>query len=129
MNIEPTLEIALAWFKPEEWEDIRRICPDLHDTYEEWLASAQEVIDTIGSRSDERIVKVILTAAELRKWQRATGRKVDGRVRSQLAARGGAQDPQRAPTAGSRAPFWLRRRSLTFVAQFAQFAQAGHGKF
>ncbi|NPU14573.1 hypothetical protein HL666_27765 [Bradyrhizobium sp. 83002] len=32
-------------------------------------------------------MKVILTAAELRKWQRATGRKVDGKVRSQLAAK------------------------------------------
>ncbi|WP_315798520.1 hypothetical protein [Bradyrhizobium sp. SZCCHNRI3043] len=99
--MEPTLEIALAWFKPEEWEDIRRICPDLHDTYEEWLASAQEVIDTIGSRPDERIVKVIPTAVELRKWQRATGRQVDGRVRSQLAARGArkirTEPPQPAP--------------------------------
>ncbi|NPU64398.1 hypothetical protein HL667_05255 [Bradyrhizobium sp. 83012] len=74
-------------FRPEEWDEIKRICPDLHDTYEEWQASAQEMIDTIGSQPNERVVKVILTAAELRKWQRATGRKVDGKVRSQLAAK------------------------------------------
>ncbi|MGJ5008661.1 hypothetical protein ACQR05_12890 [Bradyrhizobium oligotrophicum] len=101
MNMEPTLEIALAWFKPEEWDDIRRICPDLHDTYEEWLPSVQEVIDTIGDRPDQRVVKVILTAAELRTWQRATGRKVDGRVRSQLAAKRASrirnESPQPSP--------------------------------
>ncbi|MGJ5179624.1 hypothetical protein ACQR16_16205 [Bradyrhizobium oligotrophicum] len=30
-------------------------------------------------------MKVVLTASELRKWKRATGRKVDGAVRSRLA--------------------------------------------
>ncbi|MGJ4953189.1 hypothetical protein [Bradyrhizobium sp. HKCCYLS20291] len=82
--------IALAWFKREEWDDIRRICPDLHDTYDEWLVSVQKTIDELGSLNAD-LVKVVLTASELRKWQRATGRKVDGRVRSHLAAKRAGQ--------------------------------------
>ncbi|UFZ05417.1 hypothetical protein LQG66_03620 [Bradyrhizobium ontarionense] len=88
MTKEPsTIMIALAWYRPEEWEDIKQICPDLHDTYEEWLASAQATIEGLGSPLKEQVVKVVLTADELRKWKRATGRKVDGKVRSQLAAK------------------------------------------
>jgi hypothetical protein len=36
--------IALAWFRPEEWHEIKRICPDLPDTYEEWLADVHAAI-------------------------------------------------------------------------------------
>lgn len=87
MNLEHGATIALAWYRPEEWEDIKLICPDLHDTYEEWLASAQDTIDALGNPLKDQVVKVVLTASELKKWKRATGRKVDGRVRSQLAAK------------------------------------------
>ncbi|MGC2775289.1 MAG: hypothetical protein WA418_06575 [Bradyrhizobium sp.] len=79
-----SMVIALAWYRPEEWEDLKLICPDLHDTYEEWLASAQDTIEGLGPLK-EQVVKVVLTADELRKWKRATGRKVDSKVRSQLA--------------------------------------------
>jgi len=33
--------VAFAWFRPEQWHELKRICPDLDDTYEEWLANAQ----------------------------------------------------------------------------------------
>jgi hypothetical protein len=32
--------IALAWFRPGEWRQIKRLCPDLQATYAEWLANA-----------------------------------------------------------------------------------------
>jgi hypothetical protein len=80
-------KIALAWYRPEEWADLKLICPDLHDTYEEWLASAQATIEGLSSTFKEQVVRVVLTADELRQWKRATGRKVDGKVRSQLAVK------------------------------------------
>ncbi|GLH75222.1 hypothetical protein SSBR45G_01300 [Bradyrhizobium sp. SSBR45G] len=87
MDSEQDMQIALAWYRPEEWDDIKLICPDVHDTYEEWLASAQNTIDALGSPLKDNVVKVVLTASELRKWKRATGRKVDAKVRSQLAVK------------------------------------------
>ena len=79
--------IAVAWFRPDEWEDLKRICPDLLDTYEEWLATAVTSIAAIESPYKEQIVKIILTAEDLRRWQQSTGQRVDARARSQIAAR------------------------------------------
>jgi hypothetical protein len=80
--------IALAWFRPEEWHEIKRICPDLPDTYEEWLADVHAAIEAMGSPLKDEVVKVVLTANALRKWKRATGREVDSKVRARLAAKG-----------------------------------------
>jgi hypothetical protein len=77
--------IAIASYKPEEWADLKRLCPDLHDIYEEWLSSVETTIAAFGNSPKERIVKTVLTVDELRRWKRATGRDVDGKVRSQLA--------------------------------------------
>ncbi|MEH2562613.1 hypothetical protein [Bradyrhizobium sp. AZCC 2289] len=83
--------VALAWFRREEWNELKRICPDLHDTYEEWLADAQAGIEALGSPLKDQVVKVILTVDELRKWKRATGREIDGKVRARLAVKGANQ--------------------------------------
>jgi hypothetical protein len=80
--------IGLAWFRPEEWQELKRICPDLQDTYEEWLANVQAPIEAMGSPLKDQVVKVVLTADELRKWKRATGREVDSKARARLAAKG-----------------------------------------
>jgi hypothetical protein len=80
--------IALAWFRPEEWQELRRICPDLHDTYEEWLVDVHATIEAVGSPLQGQVVKVVLTADELRKWKLATGREVDSKIRARLAAKG-----------------------------------------
>jgi hypothetical protein len=84
--------IAVAWFRPEEWPDLKRLCPDLQDTYQEWLANAEAGIEALGSPLKEQVVKIILTVDELRQWKRATGRKVDSKVRSNLAAKAGAKN-------------------------------------
>jgi hypothetical protein len=34
--------VAIAWYQPDEWDQLRQLCPDLDDTYEEWLAAAQK---------------------------------------------------------------------------------------
>jgi hypothetical protein len=79
--------IAVAWFRPEEWSDLKRLCPDLQETYGDWLANAEAGIEALGSPLKEQVVKIILTVEELRNWQRATGRKVDSKARANLAIR------------------------------------------
>jgi hypothetical protein len=80
--------VAFAWFRPEEWHELKLICPDLHDTYEEWLANVHAAIEALGSPLKDQVVKVVLTADELRKWKRATGREVNSKVRARLAVKG-----------------------------------------
>jgi hypothetical protein len=79
--------IAVAWFRPEEWPDLKRLCPDLQDTYQEWLANAEAGIEALGSPLKEQVVKIVLTVDELRQWKRATGREVNSKVRSHLAVK------------------------------------------
>ena len=78
--------IAVAWFRQDEWDELKKICPDLQNTYEEWLRDAEAGIEGLGSLKDQ-VEKIILTVDELRNWKRATGRKVDSKVRAQLATR------------------------------------------
>ncbi|MGJ4941381.1 hypothetical protein ACQR1W_12475 [Bradyrhizobium sp. HKCCYLS1011] len=87
MEQPDTPVIAMAWYRPEEWADLRRLCPDLDDTYEEWLAQAEAAIEELGGSLNMQIVKTLLTADELRRWKRATGREVTGKIRSQLAVK------------------------------------------
>jgi hypothetical protein len=79
--------VAIAWYQPDEWDQLRQLCPDLDDTYEEWLAAAQKAVEDLGDRLQGRIVKVVLTVDELRRWKRATGREVTSKVRGQLAVK------------------------------------------
>lgn len=84
--------VAVAWFRPEEWSDLKRLCPDLQDTNEEWLANAEAGIEALGSPLREQVIKVILTVEELRNWKRSTGRKIDSKVRANLAIRRAHKD-------------------------------------
>ena len=79
--------IAVAWFRADEWDQLKRICPDLQDSYEEWLANASAGIEALGSPLKEQVVKVVLTVDELRQWERSSGRKVDAKARAELAGR------------------------------------------
>ena len=79
--------VAVAWFRPEEWAELKRLCPDLQETYEEWLANAQAGIAGLGSPLREQVVKIVLPVDDLRKWQRSTGRKVDAKARADMASR------------------------------------------
>ncbi|WP_257168392.1 hypothetical protein [Bradyrhizobium sp. SRS-191] len=84
-SVEHVMVLGVAWFKREEWNEVKQICPDLHDTYDEWLANAEAVADGLASLDGHQVIKAILTADELRRWKRATGREVVGKVRSRLA--------------------------------------------
>jgi|SRR5665213_627095 len=80
--------VAFAWFRPEEWHELKLICPDLHDTYEEWLTEVHVAIEALGSPLKDQVVKVVLAADALQRWKHATGREVNSKVRARLAAKG-----------------------------------------
>ena len=84
--------IAVAWFRPEQWSDLQRLCPDLDDTYQEWLAKAEAAIEVLERSAEHQVVKIVLTVDLLRRWKRATGRKVDSKARRSLAANIAAQN-------------------------------------
>jgi len=78
------IRFTVAWFKPDEWAELRTMCPDLQETYAEWLANTLAGIKGLGA-SEHDIEKVILTVSDLREWQAANGGKIDSKVRANLA--------------------------------------------
>jgi hypothetical protein len=85
--MKKSVVVAVAWYSPEDWPELKRLCPDLDDTHDQWLANAEAKIKELPSPFDEQIVKIILTADELRKWKRSTGREISAKVRATLAAK------------------------------------------
>jgi hypothetical protein len=81
------MKIAVAWFRKEDWAELKQLCPpdDLQDTYEEWLANAQQGIKAAGF-SEHDVQKVILTPDDLREWKAANDGEINSSVRARLAA-------------------------------------------
>jgi hypothetical protein len=48
---KPGMVVGIAWYREQDWPRVKRQFPDadeLHDSYAEWLASAQAAMRTIG---------------------------------------------------------------------------------
>jgi hypothetical protein len=84
------IRFALAWFKPDEWPELKALCPDLQDTYAEWLDNALAGLNGLGL-GEHDIDKVILSADDLRDWQAANGGQVNSKVRAGLASEASAK--------------------------------------
>jgi len=82
---EPQFIVAIAWFERGDWDEIKRLCADeLHDSYDQWLTDAEEVV---ASKLGEGFTceKVVLKPEDIHKRQRVLGRKVNGQDRARLA--------------------------------------------
>jgi hypothetical protein len=80
--------IGVAWYRAEQWDRLREISVDrdkLEETYEEWLASAEEALRQIR-RSGKYAEKVAVDVGELLAWCRARNLDVDGKARAQYVA-------------------------------------------
>ena len=82
----PVMRYTLAWFRPEDWEELKALCPpgDLHNTYEEWFENVKGGLKGLGVTEDE-IEKSILTPDDLKNWQASNVGEIDSRVRAWLA--------------------------------------------
>jgi hypothetical protein len=77
---------AVAWFVREDWDEIKRLCIGVPNSYDEWLTRAEAAVLAMLSHGLS-VEKVVLRPSLLRRRQRVTGRKVDGRGRAALAAK------------------------------------------
>jgi hypothetical protein len=83
--IETPIRHIVAWFRPEDWEELKILCPDgLHDTYEEWFENVQAGLKGLGVTEDD-IEKSILTPNDLKNWQASNVGPIDSMVRAHLA--------------------------------------------
>lgn len=86
MNETHTFKTIVAWFRPEHWDELKRLCPsgDLQDTYDEWFENVQGGLKGLGVTEDE-IEKSILTPDDLKNWQASNVGPIDSRIRARLA--------------------------------------------
>ena len=78
--------IVMAWFRSEDWEEIKALCPrgDLQETYDHWYENVQGGLKGLGVTEDE-IEKSILTPDYLRNWQALNVGPINSLVRMRLA--------------------------------------------
>ena len=90
MNFPENLEVALAWYRREQWALLRAIAADadkLEQTYDEWLAFASEELRKLEARGLQ-VHKIDVEIGALTRWCENEGRPVDGEARAQYAMRG-----------------------------------------
>jgi hypothetical protein len=80
----PTVKFAVAWFRRDDWRDLKRLCPDLEDTFGEWLANTKIGLQAL-KLSERDVDKVILTPDDLRDWRAANVGEINSQVRAKLA--------------------------------------------
>jgi hypothetical protein len=85
---QDTMVVGFAWYRPEQWQRIREIsadADDLHESYLEWLRSAEERLKEIRSMG-LRAEKVDVHSEELIAWCNERGLEINGEARSSYVA-------------------------------------------
>jgi len=83
------LAIAFAWYRQNQWDRLLALSADrdqLEDTYEEWRKAAEARWSTLSGMGHE-VQRVDIDVELLWSWCRAQGRPLDGKTRSEYAAR------------------------------------------
>jgi len=82
------INLAVAWYKPEQWEMLCEISEDsdqLEETYGEWLAHAEKTLKNIIAQGVFP-EKILLDVEELQAWCKERGLPINGESRSHYAA-------------------------------------------
>jgi len=88
MASKRAVKIVLCWYQPEEWEKLKRTAADadvLDDTYEDWLASANQAIQTLHAEG-QQVRKINVKIEALAAWCETQGKANNLAARSQYAA-------------------------------------------
>jgi hypothetical protein len=99
-NIPAGMQIALAWYRAEDWERLRRLCPDWdkkQDSYEKWRADAMDT-ERKMKRYGYTVVRVVVDPDELAGWCAMRGLMPTADTRTKYVierAEQGAGGPQR----------------------------------
>jgi hypothetical protein len=79
--------MGIAWFDPEEYDELRAAFVDgdkLHDTYQEWLESAESVFEQV-QQAGHRAERVPIHLAQFRGWCQLKGLPMNAGARSRYA--------------------------------------------
>ena len=90
MNRSQNSEVAMAWYRRDQWELLRDISADgqsLEQTYDEWVAFASNQVRDLETKGF-RVHKIEVEVNALTRWCESQGRPVDGDARAEYARRG-----------------------------------------
>lgn len=79
--------IGMAWFKPENYLQLRRMFEDghkLHHTYPEWLKAAQTGYERFEAQG-ARVIRVDIDPSQFPTWCKANGMKLNAQARMAYA--------------------------------------------
>jgi hypothetical protein len=80
--------VAFAWYTPETWAELRATADDpeaLDESYEAWLASAEDALQSLQSRGVPA-KRFPLDVAAAAAWSRKEGRRFDSAARAAYVA-------------------------------------------
>ncbi len=83
-----TTVVGLAWYKRENYARLLDIFEDrdkLHDTYDEWLASAEQLRKTFEEQA-VKTIKVDIDPDTFPKWCKSKGLRIDATARADYAS-------------------------------------------
>lgn len=85
---QPRLNLAVAWYKPEQWPRLLEISADadeLEKTHAQWLANAEKALKGYAAH-EVALQKVEVDTEKLLAWCNERGEPVNGESRSHYAA-------------------------------------------
>jgi hypothetical protein len=87
MSQIPVRAIGIAWYRREDWDELRRLFVDtdvLPDTYNSWLSVAEKLVQNI-TRQGGIAEKVYIEPREFARWCAVRGLDIDAKARTRYA--------------------------------------------
>ena len=84
----PPTVVGVAWYRREDWDDVRRLCDQanqLQDTYDEWLADAEDALRRLAKRGIA-VKKVFIAPSEFVAWCLVRARERNAEARSEYVS-------------------------------------------
>ena len=82
-------EVAMAWYRRDQWALLRAMSADgqsLEETYEAWFAFASKQVRDLEAKGFV-VHKIEVEMSALARWCESEGRPVDGDARAEYARR------------------------------------------
>lgn len=82
------INIAMCWYKEEQWERLKEIVADpdnIEDTYQQWRKDAEKALSELKTNG-VNVKKVLVDTEEMLLWANDQGYKLNGEARSEYAA-------------------------------------------
>jgi hypothetical protein len=97
MPLNARLAIGVAWYRPEDWERLRQLCPDreqMHHRYEDWQTEAKRA-ERAMKHDGYTVLRVVIDPDELAGWCAIRGLTPTPDVRAQYVSERARQETLR----------------------------------